>query len=345
MGGSNPSRSNLDLVNEADKFVAAPYRNLNNEHLPLQSSSFPIPQRDPEGWLSARRLYYHLRVYNITAPVGIVHPQVVECLRRFPGWRLDEAEGYKSITVVGDDEATRSEIVADTFSQLREDGQFAVLSRWRGEVKPIFGPDSEVLFSVERAAAAMLGIVQYGIHLSVYSYVAGSKVPSIWISKRSQKTANYSGMLDNTVAGGYRTGEDPLQTVIREAEEEASIPASLVRSSARPCGTISYFHYLDKYVTGEKYLVQPEVEYMYEMEAPEGLVPRPNDDEVEWFQLWDTDKIKDGLAQGLFKPSYALVLLDFFIRHGVLDTTSEPYYAEIVARLHRTLEFPIRRDK
>lgn len=30
--------------------------------------------------------------------------------------------------------------------------------------------------------------------------------------------------------------------------------------------------------------------------APEGLTPRPNDDEVEWFQLWDVDKIKDGLA-------------------------------------------------
>ncbi len=164
----------------------------------------------------------------------------------------------------------------------------------------------------------MLGIVQYGIHLSVYTYVAGSKFPSIWISKRSSTTANYSGMLDNTVAGSYRTGEDPLQTVIREAEAEASIPAELVRSSARAYATISYFHYLDKYVTGEKYLVQPEVEYMYELEAPDGLVPRPNDDEVEWFQLWDVDRIKSGLAKGLFKPSYALVLLDFFVRHGVL---------------------------
>ncbi|ROW11780.1 hypothetical protein VPNG_04930 [Cytospora leucostoma] len=287
---------------------------------------FPIPQRDLEGWFTTRWLYYHLHVDSITPSFGIVHPQVVECLRRIPGWRLDEAEGHKSITVVGDDEASRS-----------EDGRFAVLSRWRGEVNPILGPDSEVLFSVERAAAAMLGIVQYGIHLSTacLQLRRRNKTPSICISKRSQNIANYSGILDNTVAGGYRTGEDPLQTVIREAEQEASIPASLVRSSARPCGTISYFNYLDKYFTGEKYLVQPEVEYMYKMEAPEGLVPRPNDDEVEWFQLWDTDKIKDGLAQGLFEPSYALVLLDFFIRHSVLDTMSEPYYAEIVAGLHR----------
>lgn len=135
----------------------------------------------------------------------------------------------------------------------------------------------------------MAGIVQYSIQLTVYTYVAGSKLPSIWIPKRSATTVNYSGMLDNTMAGGYRTGEDPLQTVIREAEEEASIPADLVRTAARPCGTISYFHHLDKYVIGEKFLVQPEVEYMYEMEAPAGLIPTPHDDEVEWFQLWDTD--------------------------------------------------------
>jgi 8-oxo-dGTP pyrophosphatase MutT (NUDIX family) len=274
----------------------------------------------------------------------MVHPQVAEALRHIPGWRLGKLADVKSITVVGDDEPSRSKVVADTFCQLRETRRFAVLTRWRGEVTPVFGPGNEVLFSVERAAAPMLGIVQYGINLSVYTYAAGSKLPSIWISKRSQTTANYSGMLDNTVAGGCCTGEDPLQTVIREAEEEASIPANLVRNSARPCGTISYFHHLDKYVTGEKYLVQPEVEYMYEMEAPAGLVPRPNDGEVEWFQLWDVDQIKMGLARGLFKPSYALVLLDFFIRHGVLNTMTEPDYIKISCRLHRTLEFPTRSD-
>ncbi|KAH6967680.1 hypothetical protein BKA56DRAFT_647143 [Ilyonectria sp. MPI-CAGE-AT-0026] len=316
MSKSTSLRSNLDLVNEAD--------------------DFPIPQRDLEGWLNFRRLYYHLRVDNIESPVGIVHPKVVEALRHIMGWRLDEEGDFKSITVVGDDEASRSKIVALTFSQLRDGGGFEVLSRWRDELKPIFGPDNAVLFSVERAAASMLGIVQYGIQLS--------QVPSIWISKRSATTANYSGMLENTVAGGYRTGKVPLQAVVREADEEASIPAELVRASARPCGTISYFHYLDKYVTGEKYLVQPEMEYMYEIEAPRDLVLRPNDGEVEWFQLWDVEKIKSGLADGLFKPSYALVLLDFFFRHGVLDTMTEPDYVEICSRLHRTLEFPTRKD-
>lgn len=311
---------------------------------PLTTCSFPIPQKDLKSWLDTRHLYYHLRVDKIAQPVGIVHPKVVESLRQIPGWTFDEAGDVKAVTVAGDDEHARSEVVANTFSRLRDSGQFAALSRWRGEAKPVFGPDNEVLFSVERAAAPMLGIVQYGVHLTLYTYVEGSKSPSIWISKRSRTTANYSGMLDNTVSGGCRIGEDPLQTVIREAGEEASISAELVRNSARACGTISYFHHLDKHVTGEKYLVQPEVEYLYEMEARREMEPRTNDDEVEWFQLWDVERLKDGLARGLFKPSYALVLLDFFIRHGVLDTKNEPDYVEISTRLHRFLEFPTRRD-
>ncbi|KAK4447300.1 hypothetical protein QBC34DRAFT_467274 [Podospora aff. communis PSN243] len=306
MANSGRRLSNLDLVNQAD--------------------DFPNPQRNFLEWFAARQLYYPLRVDGIAAPVGIIHPKVVDALRGLPEWRLDETVGFKSVTIDGNDEPSRSKIVADSLSQLRETKRFDVLSRWRDELKPVFGFNNDVLFSVERAAAPLLGI----------------QTP--WISKRSQMTANYSGMLDNTVSGGYRTGEIPLETVVREADEEASLPADLVRRLARPCGTISYFHHLDKYVTGEKYLVQPEVEYMYEMLAPEGVTPRPHDDEVEWFQLWDADKIKDGLVQGLFKPSYALVLLDFFIRHDVLDTTNEPDYIEISSRLRRTLEFPTRRD-
>ncbi|KAK0737785.1 hypothetical protein B0T18DRAFT_440802 [Schizothecium vesticola] len=165
---------------------------------------------------------------------------------------------------------------------MRETERFDVLSRWRNELKPVFKPDDDVLFSVERAAAPVLCIIQYGIQLSVYTYVSESRLPSICISKRSQTTANYSGKLDNTVAGGYRTGETPLETVVREADEEASLPADLSPASTT--------------------------------------------------------------LTGLFKPSYALVLLDFFIRHGLLDTTNEPDYIEISCRLRRTLKFPTRGD-
>lgn len=36
------------------------------------------------------------------------------------------------------------------------------------------------------------------------------------------------------------------------------------------------------------------------------------------------------------------VLIDFFIRHGLLTPENEPDYIEIMARLHRRFEFPTR---
>ncbi|KAK4182679.1 hypothetical protein QBC35DRAFT_478849 [Podospora australis] len=234
-------RSNLDLVTIADEYI-----------------NFLISQRDPDAWLTAWRLYCHLFVDGIHSPVGMVHPNVVEAIRHLSGWKIldseEAASSVNSITVLGDDEPSRSKIVANTLAHLRDANKFGILSRWRNEVEPVYGPDTTVLFSVERAAASVFGIVH------------------IWISTRSQTTANYAGMLDNTMAGGYRTGEDPIQTVIREAEEEASMPADLVRLRARSCGTISNFHYIDKYVKGEKYLAQTEVEYLYEVETPPDFV-------------------------------------------------------------------------
>jgi len=46
------------------------------------------------------------------------------------------------------------------------------------------------------------------------------------------------------------------------------------------------------------------------------------------------------MGEGAFKPNCALVVLEFLVRHGILTAENEPDYVEIVARLHRRLEFP-----
>jgi hypothetical protein len=43
------------------------------------------------------------------------------------------------------------------------------------------------------------------------------------------------------------------------------------------------------------------------------------------------------MAREQFKPSCAVVLLDFFIRHGILTAENEKYYAELISRIHRKL--------
>ena len=87
-------------------------------------------------------------------------------------------------------------------------------------------------------------------------------------------------------------------------------------------------------------LLMPECQVVYDLELPEDVVPKPNDKEVEQFHLWDVEKVQAALAEGQFKPDCVEVLLDFFIRHGILTPDNEKDYIEIAARIHRHLDFP-----
>ncbi|KAI7604510.1 hypothetical protein KC319_g21893, partial [Hortaea werneckii] len=163
----------------------------------------------------------------------------------------------------------------------------------------------------------------------------------LWVPRRAATKQTYGGMLDNTVAGGIATGETPFESIVRESAEEASLPEELVRKNAKAVGTVTYFHIRDRRAGGETRLLQPECQYVYDLQLPEDVVPKPSDDEVEGFELKSVDEVKDALRDGEFKPNCAVVLLDFFVRHGVLTPEEEPAYSEIVSRLHRRLEFPM----
>ena len=76
------------------------------------------------------------------------------------------------------------------------------------------------------------------------------------------------------------------------------------------------------------------------MEVGEEIMPTPGDAEVEKFELFDLNHVKTALAEGEFKPNCALTMLDFFIRHGILQAEVEKDYIEIVSRIHRKLDFP-----
>lgn len=77
----------------------------------------------------------------------------------------------------------------------------------------------------------------------------------IWIPRRAAGKQTYGGMLDNTVAGGIATGENPLECLIRESDEEASLPGRVVRKSAVPNGTITYTYIREPKAGGEHGMV------------------------------------------------------------------------------------------
>lgn len=234
---------------------------------------------------------------------------------------------------------SESEIIKQTVEQARELKTFKVLTGWRNELYPIFGHGSQGRdITIERSASVLFGIPTFGVHMTVYTRT--EKGMMIWVPKRASTKQTYGGMLDNTVAGGLAAGEKPFECLVREASEEASFSEQLVRSNAVSCGTTSHFHIRDERAGGEVGLLQPEVEYVYDMEIGPDVKPRPNDTEVEDFYLWSVEEVRMVLVLGEFKPNCALVLLDFLIRHGQVTADNEADYVEIVSRIHRPLPFP-----
>lgn len=50
----------------------------------------------------------------------------------------------------------------------------------------------------------------------------------IWVPRRSPTKATWPSMLDNTVAGGIPAGLTPAETMVKECDEEASLPEEFV---------------------------------------------------------------------------------------------------------------------
>lgn len=235
--------------------------------------------------------------------------------------------------------------MARTTAAMRESGQWKILKGWRDELYPIYGElngERRLLCSVERAASALFGIVTYGCHMTAFVRNP-SKGLQLWVPRRAKTKSTYPSMLDNTVAGGIATGERPSECIVREAEEEASLPAELVREKVKAVGMVTYFHVRDERAGGETGLCMPECQYVYDVDLTDAgeVVPKPLDGEVEAFELMGIDEVKQAMARGEFKPNCAVVLVDFYVRHGIItaEEVGEGEYGEICSRLHRRLEF------
>jgi len=307
--------------------------------LTLTFGSFPSYQDGPQIYTNSVSTYSKFLVEGCSSTLGYIPPSTVEAFQWPSCWKVNNQARTVTLSSLGEkDAAKRSLLMAQTTASARDKGLFGVLKGWRNELYPVYGPNRELLLDVERAASALFGIVTYGVHMT--AYVRSKEGMKIWVPRRARNKQTYGGMLDNTVAGGIGTGEEPLECLVREAAEEASLPEDLVRKGAKAAGTVTYFYIRDERAGGETGLLQPECQYVYDLEVEEDVTPRPGDNEVEDFYLWTVEETQAALAKAEFKPNCALVLLDFFIRHGILTQANERDYIEIVARLHRRLEFP-----
>lgn len=208
---------------------------------------------------------------------------------------------------------------------------FSALRGWQNETLPVkVSFASDTLLEVERSACCLFGFRTYGVHVNGYVRNDSGDV-YMWIARRSKTKPTYPGKLDNTVAGGISAEEGVLKTVIRQCKDEAGIPEKLA-SAARPAGTISYFH--------ENELgLHPETQFVFDLELPRSFEPTNTDDEVSDYYLLPIKEVKELIATNEFKPNSALVLLDFFIRHGAIDPDTEPNYINFTQGCRRKLPY------
>jgi 8-oxo-dGTP pyrophosphatase MutT (NUDIX family) len=309
--------------------------------LALIEHSFPYYEDSPIRYTNIRSLYWEFHLRGGSGPHGYIPNDVVKKMPWGDAWNVNPQA--KSITPkLPEVEQSQSDTIRKTLDEAREREIFRVLKGWRNELYLITGNRSqyEKRVTMERAGSALFGINSYGVHMTVY--VRTEQGMKIWVPRRAKNKSTYGGMLDNTVAGGISNGEQPFECMVREAAEEASLPEELVRSNAKACGTVSYVHIRDERAQpgAEVGLFQPECQHIYDMEVGPEVIPKPCDNEVEDFCLRTVEEVQKALVEGQFKPNCAAVLVDFFIRHGVLTAENEPDYVEIVSRLHRKLPFP-----
>ena len=170
-------------------------------------------------------------------------------------------------------------------------------------------PGGPVLARLDRGALPPFGVISQGVHVN--GVVRRPSGPYLWLGWRSRQKSVAPGQMDNIVAGGIPAGLTPEQTLIKEAEEEASLPAELA-ARATPAGRVSY-------VMANEEGLRRDVLHIYDLDLPEGVTPRPNDDEVERFDLLPAREALRIVAEtGEVKFNVNLVLIDFALRHGLL---------------------------
>jgi hypothetical protein len=182
--------------------------------------------------------------------------------------------------------------------------------RWRREAFDVRAtPDGPALSTIDRGALPAFGIEAQGIHLD--ALVRHADGLHLWIGRRAANKALDPGKLDHIVAGGMPAGHGPAETLVKEAEEEAAMPAHLARQAVRT-GIL-------RYAMDRPEGLRRDLLHCYEVELPDSFMPTPRDGEVESFSLWPLSRVAEALRAGGadFKFNVVAVLAALLVRHGL----------------------------
>jgi hypothetical protein len=256
--------------------------------------------------------------------VGLLRRDNAAALRRFPDVFAvaDDRVGLLArgdvAAVSGAVDAVVDALVAEKRIPKSRSETFDVAPRW----------GAPVVFRLDRGAVPFFGTRAYGVHVN--GYHRNGSMLDLWVGRRSPLKSVAPDKLDNLVAGGIGNGHGLQETLLKEGEEEASLPRSLT-SRAVPAGAVSY--------RMENELgIRDDVLFVFDLEIPADFIPKNQDGEIVHFELMPASAVLDRVrTSGDFKFNVNLVILDFALRHGILRP-DDPEYLDVATGLHRPLD-------
>ncbi|KAH3673173.1 hypothetical protein WICMUC_003857 [Wickerhamomyces mucosus] len=281
---------------------------------------------------------YLLKTHDDQNIIGYITESVAQELIKFPEFITLQNGKELKINSNLDSREKRNSIVNKVAQSLKQLNKFETLKGWRDELYTVYYPSKVEYFQAERAFCPLLGLIMYGVHINGYipKELSSDGQLKFWVQRRSKTKATFPGLLDNTIAGGLGYPHGIYETAIKESYEEAGINKEYIIENLTQSGVVSYIYQNDQ----EGGLIQPEIEYIFDLKFDETTIPTPIDNEAEEFVLMTVDEIKIQLLNGEFKPNSGLVIVDFLIRHGLIKFEDDENYTDIVLRSHRPPPFP-----
>src|SRR4029077_20228556 len=129
------------------------------------------------------------------------------------------------------------------------------------------GANGATLFDLERAAARYFGIHTFAAHAN--GLVGDADRWQMWLPRRSATKAIDPGLLDNLIGGGIAAGSDAATTLVKEAWEEAGLPADAALR-AKAAGSIDICR-------DQPDGLQRETIYVYNLWLPVNFAPENQD--------------------------------------------------------------------
>jgi 8-oxo-dGTP pyrophosphatase MutT (NUDIX family) len=243
--------------------------------------------------------------------VGWVGPEVLRALTFRPDAFHFDARG---VSLAGRlrSPAARSDALEAAVSDLVRAGLIPRLRDERYDVRA--APGGPALATLDRSAIPAFGVRAEGVHVN--GLVRRADGLHLWVAVRAADKAVDPGKLDHIVAGGIPAGLGPDETLVKEAWEEASIPHGLA-ATARKVSTIGYVMAWE--APGQARGMRRDTLHVYDLDLPEGFIPRSNDDEVARFELWPLAVVAETVREtDRFKFNVTLVLIDLFLRLGLI---------------------------